>query len=205
MYTFNGYHLTPLCEIAYKYGTDKCPQIKHVYTPFYYELLNDKRESIKKVLEIGIGNSEDMKHIGAKYDPNLNRQYVRGASLYMWREFFPNAQIYGADILPETIFTEDRISTYLCDETKKEDIASLIEKTGSDIDLFIDDGSHLEKDQIFLCANMMPILKSDVIYIIEDVEFPERICAALPEFSCEIPRLNRRRWKKGRLVVVRHK
>lgn len=43
--------MTELCELAYKYGTDKCPQIKHFYTPYYYKLFKDRRLSVKKVLE----------------------------------------------------------------------------------------------------------------------------------------------------------
>src|SRR3989344_4764947 len=127
--------ITKLFKIAYKYGTDKCPQIKHSYTPFYYKLLNRRRKSIKKVLEIGIGYYKTMQDVAVIYDRGLKRYYHRGASLKMWRDFFPNAQIYGADIRPETIFEDERIKTYLCDERKEKDLIRLIEKTGSDIDL----------------------------------------------------------------------
>ena len=174
-------NMTELCEIAFKYGTDKCPRIGHTYTPFYHELLKDKRESIKKVLEIGIGYKRSW-HIKLE-------QYVIGASLYMWRDFFPNAHIYGADIVPETLFQDERISTFLCDETKKGDLEKLIEKTGSDIDLFIDDGSHVLADQMFLCKTMMPLLKKDVIYIIEDVMLTGKITSALQEYECYVPEL----------------
>jgi hypothetical protein len=77
-------NLDPLSELAFKYLSDKCPQIKHSYTPFYYDLLKDKRNSIKKVLEIGIGSVEE----STKWRP-----YRAGSSLIMWRDFFPNAQI----------------------------------------------------------------------------------------------------------------
>lgn len=40
----------PLTELAVKYGTDRHPGAKHSYTPFYYSLLKDRRESIKKSL-----------------------------------------------------------------------------------------------------------------------------------------------------------
>ena len=113
--------ITKLCEIAYKYGTDKCPQLRHSYTPFYYELLKDRRQSIKKVLEMGIGYFEGMPEKKVVFDPSLKRNYHRGASLYMWRDFFPNAKIYGADVRPETMFKDERIETFLCDETKKEE------------------------------------------------------------------------------------
>ena len=32
---------TELCDIAFKYGVDKCPQINHAFTPFYYNLFKD--------------------------------------------------------------------------------------------------------------------------------------------------------------------
>lgn len=174
--------ITPLCELAYKYKTDKCPQIAHSYTPFYYELLKDKRESIKKVLEMGIGYLTVA---------NKLEGYVVGASLFMWRDFFPNAQIYGADIVPGSLVSDDRVETFLCDETKEEDLIELIKKTGGDIDLFIDDGSHKKEDQIFLAKTLMPLLKKDVIYIIEDVRFNRTISRALSQYDCETPDLSR--------------
>ena len=107
------YPLTDLCKLAMKYNSDKCPRIGHCYTPFYYELLKDRRASIKKVLEIGVGY-EAMK----RRMPN----YTVGAGLFMWRDFFPNAQVYGADIVPDSIFTDDRLTTYYCDERNVEEI-----------------------------------------------------------------------------------
>lgn len=178
---------TKLCKLAYKYGTDKCPRIKHNYTPYYYDLLKDKK--IKKVLEMGIGNYPDMKHVDSCYDPRLKRTYIRGASLKMWRDFFPEAMIYGADNLPETIFEDERIKTFLCDETKEEDIKNLIKQTGRDIDLFIDDGSHKANHQLYLARTILPLLDKNVIYIIEDVGRPDWLVANLPEYKCEVPRL----------------
>ena len=73
----------------------------------------------------------------------------------MWRDFFPNAQIYGADNDPETLFKDERIKTFLCDETRKEDLERLVQQTGCDIDLFIDDGSHASNDQFTLCCMVL--------------------------------------------------
>lgn len=209
-----GNIITPLCKIAYKYGTDKCPQLKHSYTPVYYELFKDKRDSIKKVLEMGIGYYKTMEHVAVIYDKGLKRFYQKGASLKMWRDFFPNAQIYGADIAPETMFKEERIATFLCDETKEEQIADLINQTGSDIDIFIDDGSHRWQHQAFLAKTILPMLKKDVIYIIEDVGFPQHIMEVLEDYKCSIPRLPYTLYKRGtmknkipkdRLMVVKNK
>jgi hypothetical protein len=183
-----------LSELALKYLTDKCPQIKHPFTPFYFELLKDKQKSIKKVLEIGVGYPE----------MSNTRPHRLGASLFMWRDFFPNAQIYGADIYPGAIFTDNRIETFLRDQTNKEDLEKLIGKIGSDIDLVVDDGSHKTKDQIFTCLTSMPLLKNDVIYIIEDVTEPEAIAAALDMYNCQIPNL-RRRFRDDNVIVVTHK
>jgi len=187
--------MTELCEIAYKYGTDKCPQLKHSYTPFYYELLKDRRGSIKKVLEMGIGYERK----------SIHKEYLqRGASLYMWRDFFPNAQIYGADINPETIFKDERIETFLCDERKKGDLMELIKKTGSDIDLFIDDGHHHKRWQITMCRTIMPLLKKEIIYIIEDVRSPQEIKDALSIYNCQVPEILKKYLDEG-LIVVKNK
>lgn len=196
--------ITALCRLALKYGTDKCPQLKHSYTPFYYELLKGRRQKLKKVLEMGIGYFPGMPEKKVIFDPGLQREYHRGASLYMWRDFFPNAQIFGADDHPETLFEDDRIETFLCDERKKEDIMGLIKNTGSNIDLFIDDGNHNKKRQIFLCKSIMPLLTKDVIYIIEDVKYPEEIVSSLSEYDCQISRFPPK-CKDDRLIVVRHK
>jgi len=150
---------------------------------------------------MGVGTYKDMVHVDVAYDPRLNRHYHRGASLYMWRDFFPNAQIYGADYAKEAMFTDDRIETFLCDERKKEDLISLIEQTGSDIDLFVDDGSHKWQNQVFLCQTVLPLLQEDVVYIIEDVGWPDHIRQALCDYKCQIPRICRR-WRKSRLMVV---
>ena len=148
--------LTELCKIAQKYGTDKYPS----YTPFYYELLKDKRESFRKILELGTGCQRKMPHVF---------EYKSGASLYMWRDFFPKAQIYGADIFTDAMVkNEERIETFLCDERKEKHLLKLLQKTGRDIDLFIDDAYHHPRFQLFLFHTVMPLLKKDVIYIIED-------------------------------------
>ena len=167
----------------------------HPYTPFYYELLKSNRESVKKVLELGVGCKKTMRHVP---------QYQMGASLYMWRDFFPNAKIFGADIFPETIIKTDRIETFLCDQSLKKDLEGLIKKTGSDIDIFIDDGSHVKEHQIFTARTLMPLLKKDVIYIIEDVEYPDIVSGALNEYDCQIPEIPRK-YIDDRIIIVRNK
>lgn len=182
-------------KLAYKYGADMCPQIMHFYTEFYYQLLKNKREQIKKVLEIGVGSEEIMTHC-----PN----YTEGASLYVWRDFFPNAQIYGIDILSQLVFKKNRIETFLCNQTDKRGLENLIWKIGSDIELVIDDGSHIPEDQVFTCKVLMPILNKNVEYIIEDVGNPN-IIEELKEYDCHLKRKNRAHNRYNRLLEIKNK
>ena len=189
------YPLTELCELALKYGSDKCPRIGHCYTPYYFEVFKNRRKSVKKLLEMGVGL--------AKYK---NPYYVVGAGLRMWRDFFPNAQIFGADIAGESLFTEKRIDTYYCDERNKKDIKDLILKTGKDIDIVIDDASHHIHDQIFLLNTLMPLLDKKAVYIIEDCYRPHRISKMITKYDCHIPELlPNDSPERGSLVVFRHK
>ena len=179
--------MTILCDLAIKYNTDKW--IKHTYTPYYYELFKERKNIVKKVLEIGT---------------------AEGASLLMWRDFFPNAMIYGAEIDPARVKLMDgqsRITVFKCDQSSEKDLKNIIEHVGNDIDLVIDDGSHQAPHQIFSCKILMPMLQKHVIYVIEDV-FPCRpIARALAEYDVEVPELMRTRRKRrdNNLVIVRHK
>jgi hypothetical protein len=189
-------NMTPLCEIAFKYRTDKCPQLRHSYTPVYYELFKDKKDSVKKVLEIGIGTIWSMKHI---------TDYTVGASHKMWRDFFPNAQIYGIDIDPKVIFQEERIKTFLMDSTRERNIKKLIEEIGSDQNIVIDDGPHGTRTQLNLAKALLPLLTGDFIYIIEDSRNPEVLRDNLPEYNVEVKRLPGKGMRDDNLVIVRPK
>jgi hypothetical protein len=190
---------TPLCKLGFLYRTDKVPQLRHSYTPVYYELLKDKRDSIKKVLEIGIGTIWSMKHV---------EDYTVGASHKMWRDFFPNAMIYGIDIDPKVIFQEERIHTYLMDSTKEQNIKKLINEIGSDQDLVIDDGPHGTRTQLNLARCLIPLLTGDFIYIVEDSRNPDAIKENLEflfpdKYEVEVKKLPAQGMKDDNLVIVR--
>jgi hypothetical protein len=171
--------MAQLTELAIKYGTDKWG--KHNYTPYYHELFKDRRETVKKVLEIGA---------------------AEGAGLRMFRDYFPNAMVYGAEIDKKRIFKEDRIEVIECDQSKVEDLAKLLEKTGFDIDIMIDDGSHKPKDQVLTALTVLPLIKKEAIYVIEDVADPS-IIEYFEDYACEIVKLSKR--YDDRLLIIRQK
>jgi hypothetical protein len=179
--------MTLLCDIAYKYGSDRCPQINHPYTPFYYEILKDKRFEPWKILEIGIGYPSMQRRMKSH-----GIEHKIGAGLYMWRDFFPNAQIYGIDIVPEVVFQDDRIETFLCDQNNADELKKLIDNIGN-LDLVIDDGCHGISSQVNTCKTIMPLIKREAIYIIEDVTQSRKIEVILrKEYESTIHRFPKR-------------
>lgn len=153
-----------LAELFKKHGTDKG---ELGYTPLYEILFRHRRRLINKLLEVGIGTMIPDVHstmVGFGGDG-----YQPGASLRVWRDYFPRAHIYGMDVQPDTQFSEDRITTVLGDSTGK--TWTPLPATGFDI--IIDDGSHDYADQIATLENLFPFLTTGGTYIIEDLTSPE--------------------------------
>lgn len=160
--------MTELCRLGELYHVDKCPMVNHSYTPFYHRILSELRNSTKVVLEIGIGNIPLMKSL-----TNIN--YKPGASLRMWRDYFPSAQIIGCDILKDVLFTEDRIATFLLDQGDSDSLRNLndtIKLHYGEVDIIIDDGSHQEKHMTLSFLELWKIVKPNGLYIIEDIQTP---------------------------------
>lgn len=139
-----------LTEIANKYGTDKgtIVQPAHGFSEIYDTILNNNRENVLKVLEIGVD---------------------KGLSLRMWRDYFPNAQIHGVDVLRHHLFTEDRIKTHYGNQSNINDLTNLINEIGGDFDLIIDDGGHHTLHQQISLGFLFKYLKSNGVYIVEDL------------------------------------
>jgi hypothetical protein len=91
--------------------------------------------------------------------------------LRSWRDFFPNATIYGIDVQPDTQFDdEDRIVTFLCDSTDRSQVDRLMERmNGKEFDIILDDGSHRLEDQIATLRNLYRFVKEGGTYVVEDV------------------------------------
>jgi hypothetical protein len=162
--------LTDLCRLAEKYGTDKAGY----YTPFYSLLLDRRRPYVQAVLEIGIGTPAAMAHIPG---------YKIGASLRMWRDYFPNAQIFGADKDIAALFVDDRIKTLLCDQSNEYELLRMADRVAVPLDLIVDDGSHRPDDQIRTALTLLPKLVEGGIYIVEDVNAPAEVLEGLAGYN----------------------
>lgn len=143
-----------------KYNSDKSKV--HNYHLVYGSLFK-KRNNIKKVLEIGLGTDNE------KLISNMGRLGKPGASVKAFRDFFPKAKIYGADIDREILFKDKRISTYYVDQTNLKSLKNLYKKIGSNFDLIIDDGLHASYANINVIISSLKFLKKNGFLIIEDI------------------------------------
>jgi|688.fasta_scaffold78925_3 hypothetical protein len=132
-------------QIASESGSDKYSH--HAYHRFYPNHLNRIRNNIGNMLEIGINT---------------------GSSLKLWKEYFPGAFIYGADIGVEE--KGDRYEVHKIDQSSIDDLRRLkdIIKTAFFI---IDDGSHIPSHQVISFDYLFrELLADDGVYIVEDIE-----------------------------------
>lgn len=161
--------MTSLCNIMTKCGSDKGSY--HNYTTIYYDYFNDISNNNLNIFELGLGTNYT--DIPSSMGPNG----TPGASLYGWKEFFPNSNIYGADIDKRILFSDDRIKTYFCDQTNIQSINNLwniSDLINLEFDIIVDDGLHEFNANLTFFENSFYKLKKGGKYIIEDL-FPETI------------------------------
>lgn len=152
--------------IAGNYALDKhISSGCHNYIPGYETLFDPIRYSVKHILEIGIGSVENghMTHV-------RSNGYKTGNSLRCWAEYFSNATVYGLDIFPHPEIITDRIKTFTADQTDTSRLMQIAEEIGSDIDVIIDDGSHIGEHQAISFMTLYKYLSLNGVYVIEDVQ-----------------------------------
>lgn len=210
LYNFTN-QLDNLCD---KYGSDKgfndlrsrtlyLNRNPHNYTNVYNALLNHCKNDIKLVLECGIGtnNPEIQSTMGSKYKP--------GASLFVWRDYFQNAEIFGCDVDRKILFNDNRIKTNYVDQLDKHSIELMFSKINRDnFDLIIDDGLHAYQAAINFFDIAFKYLKPGGLYIIEDVgwSYILKLLNYLKNYQLEVVHFNTKRLKllkDSNLIIVR--
>jgi hypothetical protein len=126
-----------LHELAAKYGTDK---LQHGYMDFYEKYLPSNP---KRILEIGV---------------------LRGQSIRMWKEYFPEAEIHGLDLFIEHPIPDiNGVQFWQGSQTD----ALLLEKLRNlNFDCIFEDGSHNSRDQLF---TFFGLYKKGMHYFAEDL------------------------------------
>jgi len=94
----------------------------------------------------------------------------QGGSLQMWKQYFgPNAKIFGVDINPHCKkLEEDQIEIFIGNQDDRKFLKSLTEKIPR-IDILIDDGGHMMRQQINTYEELFPFINKDGVYLCEDV------------------------------------
>lgn len=133
-----------LTELGQFFETDKT--LTHNFTEFYEEKLKHLKNEKINILEIGI---------------------MKGESLRMWKEYFPNAVIYAVDINDLKYYQEDRIFIEQCDQTDHIKMNSIFPNVKFDV--IIDDGGHSMFQQQFSLISIFNRLKKGGFYILEDL------------------------------------
>ena len=153
--------MNELTKIGKLQGTDKAGP-EHNYTEaVYYNMLKNIRDKKINLLELGVGNT--------------------GASIKMWRDFLPNAQITLFDPFfirdPAVTVTQSEIQNLGVEVVEgnqlcREDLGKLFAKNQY-YDIIIDDASHVSDGISLSLAILLPRLKKGGCYIVEDLS-----CAA---------------------------
>ena len=148
--------ISDLTRIGRKCKTDKAGP-DHNYTEVIYSPLfkNVRKEPIK-LLEIGSGDI--------------------GASLRMWREYFPNATIYCLEpffckttkVTPQYL-RQCSIKVFKGNQLSREDLHGAANMSSDGFDVIVDDGAHNHDAHQISLGTLFPYLKSEGVYIIEDL------------------------------------
>lgn len=181
-----------LLEFAKKgnYTTDKL-DLGYI-DEFYNDLFSIKKDSVKKVLEIGID---------------------RGESIVLWRDFFQNAEIYALDVRNcHRLNNQNRIHP-IYGNAYSQDILSKFEKNSFDI--IIDDGPHTYDTMCYFLDHYIDLLNDKGILILEDIidiswtpKFLDRINSS--KYSSKVVNMAGKQktqtlmntWKRGLDVII---
>jgi hypothetical protein len=148
-----------LDELGIKHNTDKATTTRHRdgsvrrghdYLNFYEQFFEPLRDESLRLLELGVGP-----------------EWRSGASLYTFREYFPSAQIIGADIRESSVSVEsDRIRIEIGDLGQTEFLERLKAVRPT---ILIDDASHFWHHQVQAICGLWASVQRGGYYVVEDV------------------------------------
>jgi hypothetical protein len=166
--------MTPrsLTELANEHGSDKGtvgPSAEwgaHNYTDVYEAYLEPLRSLPISLLEIGLGVT------GERWQSRIvHGRNTGGASLKMWRDYFPQARIHGIDVNDCSFLDDERVSTFVADQGNVDDLRAFTEATGGTaFDVIVDDGSHRPDHQQLSLGYFFDWLKPGGLYFVEDLQ-----------------------------------
>ncbi|MDR1578185.1 MAG: class I SAM-dependent methyltransferase [Deltaproteobacteria bacterium] len=161
------FHSPVLDELGHRYGTDKrSGERGHDFLRKYEFFFRSRRDATFTFLELGV---------------------YKGASLKMWADYFPQANIIGVDNEPQALARQgDRIKVILGDLAQMEFLTTLADL---EPEIIIDDASHWWPDQLRALFALYPRLQSGGVYVMEDIHtsFPPldelfKVRFAIPPF-----------------------
>jgi hypothetical protein len=177
---------TEMCRVMNWHGSDKGVGGWHNYAPVYSVLLGTRRGQQIRIFELGLGSNNE------GLAANMGSDGIPGASLHGWKELFPKALIYGADIDRGALFEEDRVMTFYCDQLDRDSIKQLWTQPAlqGGMDMIIEDGIHTFEGSVSFLDGSIEQLRPGGIYVIEDIakETLERWCDELEtKYSTRFP------------------
>lgn len=151
--------ITELCLLGVKYPTDKSPYNtdgnlhKHAYTSIYNLLFSNMKYNNLRIGELGI---------------------LENHSMLSWREFFPNAKLYGFEWFNNRLDKAIKDNILNCEYIKMDitnpySIEQGLSIVGSNFDILIDDSTHVFEDQIKFINIAYKHLKPGGFLIVEDI------------------------------------
>lgn len=146
-----------------KNGSDKGRL--HNYTTVYSALFKERYHQPLRIFELGLGtNNPDL-------PSSMGIFGIPGASLRGWRELFPTALVYGADIDKRILFQENRIKTFYCNQLDCSSIAELWSQPDlqAGLDIIVEDGLHTFEANTSFLEGSLDRLRPGGVYICEDI------------------------------------
>lgn len=161
--SINALTPTKICRVMTKQGSDKGRP--NNYTPLYSALFKGRYDQPLRIFELGLGSNN------LDVPSNMGVFGMPGASLRGWRELFPSALVYGADIDRGILFQEDRIKTYYCDQLDRSSIRKLWSHRDlqGGMDIIIEDGLHTFEANVSFLEESLDHLRPSGIYVTEDI------------------------------------